>query len=187
MKTRIVILLAALMATVQALKAQEETDFVDLGSPTEVSVSYGGAPAMRWMKVYSDHWNKVSPWGAVAVSLDHRFASRLWLGMSYSISSSSTNDASEGRKGDVTWHSLMVHGRYIYTATGRWQLYGSAGVGVIISYMQPSWQPTYNRTHFAFQAVPLGAQFRVLGNFDIFAEAGYGVQGVVRAGVRVDL
>ena len=189
MKTRIIILFAVLAASIGALRAQDDDgyDGLYLGSPTEISVSYGGLPAMRWMKVYADHWQNINPWGVVAVSIDHRFATRFWAGMSYTLSSGSSGRASEGRQGSVTWHSLMMHGRLVYGWSGRWQFYGEAGVGVIISYLQPSWAPTYNRTHFAFQAAPVGVQLRVLDNFDIFAEAGFGVQGILRGGLRLDL
>lgn len=153
---------------------------------TEVCVSYGALPAMRFVPAYYNHWNRMNPWGAVAVSVDHRFADRLWLGLSYTISSASAKDVSQGREGSIAWHSLMVHSRYEYWRRGAWSAYCSLGVGVLIAYMQPEWEPTYNRTMFAFQASPVGVAWQALPNLDFFGEAGFGVQGIVRAGVRVD-
>ncbi|MCM1110643.1 MAG: porin family protein [Clostridium sp.] len=168
----------------------ENTDLVlppdEREGATEVCISYDALPAMRFISGYRNGWNHMDPWGGVTVSLDHRFAPGLWLGLSYNISSASTNDASEGRDGAITWHSLMVHSRYEYWRSGRWRLYGVVGIGVIISYMQPSWADTYNRTQFAFQVTPVGCSYRVLENLDLFADAGFGVQGILRAGFRID-
>ncbi len=188
MNKRIIIFVTVLTALCGHMKASVGNDpaIIDLGGSTELGVSYGGLPAMRWLEGYSGHWQGINPWGVVAISIDHRFAPRIWAGMSYTISSASSGNASDGREGSVVWHSLMVHGRYTYGWSGRWSFYGGGGLGVIISYMQPSWAPTYNRTHFAFQATPVAAQFRILDNFDVFAEAGFGVQGILRGGLRVD-
>ena len=182
------IIAATVVAAAMSIGANDATESIEVnpGGATELSVSYGGVPAMRWIDAYRGGWNGLQPWGVVVVSLDHRFGSRIWGGLSYTISSASADHVTDKGSGSVTWHSLMLHGRYIYGWSGRWTFYGSLGLGILVSYLQPSWAPTHTSTHLAFQATPIGAQLHLLDNFDIFAEAGFGVQGLARAGVRVD-
>lgn len=149
-------------------------------------VSYGSLPAMRFIPAYHNHWERMNPWGDVAISIDHRFAKGFWMGFSYTVSSASSNKVDSAGDGSITWHSLMLHARYEYWRSGRWKLYSSIGVGVLISYIQPEDVPTFNRTQFAFQVSPVGASFRVLNNLDLFGEAGFGVQGITRLGFRID-
>lgn len=168
------------VASAAALTATAHAD------DTQVSISYGALPAMRFLSQYDDHWTNMNPWGDVVLSIDHRFAPRLRCGMSYTISSASSDNANRLRQGSIVWHSLLAHARYDYFAKGRLSVFGAAGVGVLIAYMQPSWEDNYNRTYFAFQFSPVGVGYTVLSNFELFAEAGFGVQGIVRGGVRVD-
>lgn len=153
---------------------------------TEVSISYGVLPAVRYLSDYHDHWANMNPWGDVVLSIDHSFAPKLWCGLSYTISSASSAKANLLRQGSIVWHSLLFHSRYHYVERGPWAFYGAAGVGVLIAYMQPGWKKPYNRTFFAFQLSPVGVGYRLLSNFELFAEAGFGVQGIVKGGVRVE-
>ncbi|MDE6176660.1 MAG: hypothetical protein K2F71_03875 [Paramuribaculum sp.] len=156
------------------------------GGKTEFSVGYGGLPAMRFIPGYYNHWNKMNPWGAVVISLEHEFFPDLWLGFSYTISSASSNDVSNMRGGAIVWHSMMATARYGYFTRGRVMLYASAGVGSLSAFIQPDWAENYNRTMIGFQINPVGVALRLLDNLDIFGEAGFGVQGIARSGLRID-
>lgn len=152
---------------------------------TEVGFSYGAMPAMKNIDAYNGGWDGISPWGAVSMTIDHRFASRLKAGLSYTLSTASTDHTGVIGGGDITWHALMVNARYDWMEKGRWRLYSHAGAGVLITYFSPSWRDSYNTTRFAFQASPLGAEFDIAPSFGLFAEAGYGIEGIVQAGFRI--
>lgn len=152
---------------------------------TEVSVSYGVSPAMAHIGMYHHDWEGMGGWGAVNATVDHRFADPLWVGLSYTYSSAESDHASEGRYADVTYHVLMVNVRYEWLRRKAVTLYSHVGVGVIVSYYDPSWRDTFNRTRAAFQLSPVGVQYDVHRNIGLFAEAGYGMQGVAKVGLRV--
>ena len=155
---------------------------------TEISVGYGAESAMEHIPAYSNHWHGMNhSWGTFSFTIDHRFADRLWIGMGYTISSASADNVMQGRGGDVTWHGLLVNTRYEWLRRKNLTLYSHAGIGVLIAYMSPEWEPGYNITRFGFQASPIGVQWDLSRHAGLFAEAGYGRQGVVKVGVRVGL
>ncbi|MDE7411129.1 MAG: hypothetical protein K2M94_03730 [Paramuribaculum sp.] len=152
---------------------------------TQVSASYGASSAMYHMGAYSHNWHDVNGWGAVNFTVDHKFIPNLWLGLSYTYSSGSSNNAVGNHYGEVTWHALMVNARYEWYSRGPLKLYSHAGVGALVQYYTPSWSPSYNRSSFAFQVSPVGAEVSLLGRLGVFAEVGYGVQGVAKIGIRL--
>ncbi len=172
---------AILFAAVAATLAASARD-------TEVSVSYGAVPAMSQMAVYHDHWSGMSHcWGTVNFTIDHRFAENLWMGLNYTFSTADSEHAYDNRYGKVTWHGLMVNVRYEWAHNDALKLYSHVGVGALVEYYTPSWMDTYNRTHIGFQVSPIGAEYDITRHVGIFAEVGYGVQGIVKAGIRVGL
>lgn len=175
---RLRIIIAAAVATVAIAAGARDT---------EVSVSYGAFPATAHLGVYHNHWQGLDGWGAVNATIDHRFADPLWVGLSYTYSSANSQHASEGRYGEVTYHGLMVNVRYEWMRRSQVTLYSHVGVGVMVSYYDPSWRDSFNQTHMAFQMSPVGVQYDFHPNIGIFAEAGYGTQGVIKAGFRVGL
>lgn len=154
---------------------------------TEVSVSYGALPAMSQIPYYHDRWDGLGQtWGTVNFTIDHRFTPALWLGMSYTYSSDSSKQLNpHGKSGDIAWHGLMVNARYEWMQRGALTLYSHAGVGVLISYYSPDNRDSWNRTGCAFQINPIGVQWDFAHAAGVFAEAGYGVQGIAKVGVRV--
>lgn len=152
---------------------------------TEVSVSYGAMPAMSSLGVYHNHWHNLDYWGAVNFTIDHKFAPGLWIGLNYTYSSASSDEAWHERYGKVTWHGLMANLRYEWLQRGPVTLYSHVGIGALVEYYSPSWEDTYNRTNMAFQVSPLGLQVDAARGVGFFAEAGYGVQGIIKAGIRV--
>ncbi|MBO4956110.1 MAG: outer membrane beta-barrel protein [Muribaculaceae bacterium] len=152
---------------------------------TEISASYGIAPAMRSLGAYHHPWHTLDNWGAVNVTFDHSFAPNLWVGLSYTLSSSSSDTAYEQRYGKITYHGLMTNVRYHWCNRGPVSLYSHAGVGVLVEYFSPSWEDSYNRTTFAFQVSPLGIEFNILPGMGLFGEVGYGVQGIAKVGFRL--
>lgn len=152
---------------------------------TEISLGYGALPAMKSLGVYHGHWKGIDTWGAFNASIDHRFAPSLWVGLNYTYSSGQSHHAVDNRYGEVTWHGLMVNARYEWLTSGRWTLFSHVGVGVLVEYYSPSWEESWNRTNMAFQLSPIGAQYELMKHAALFAEAGFGVQGIIKAGVRI--
>lgn len=156
------------------------------GKTTELSVGYGGLPAMRFIPLYYNRWENINPWGAVTIALEHQFGNRWFFGFHYTISSASSASVSEGRKGAIFWHSMMAVGRYQWYERGRLSLYSALGAGTLSTFMDCDWADNYGRTVMAFQATPIGLTYILLDNVDLFSEAGYGVEGILKLGFRVD-
>lgn len=152
---------------------------------TEVSVSYGAMPAMQSLPIYHNHWHSLDNWGAINASIDHKFAPDLWLGLSYTYSSSSSSHARDDRYGKVTYHGLMANLRYHWFNRGPVSLYSHVGIGALVQYYSPSWEDSYNHTNMAFQVSPVGIQLDAAPNIGAFAEAGYGTQGIIKVGLRI--
>ena len=183
MNIKRIILPLVIAATALSSAAQDRP----LSRDTEISVSYGALPCMSQIPYYYNNWEGLGQtWGTVNFTIDHRFADAMWIGMSYTYSGDSSNliDAA-GHSGDITWHGLMVNARYEWLRRGALTLYSHAGVGVLIAYYSPDNRDSWNRTGCAFQLSPIGAQWDFSHTAGIFAEAGYGVQGIIKAGVRV--
>ena len=50
--------------------------------------------------------------------------------------------------------------------------------------MQPRHSDNYTKAYCAFQIVPIGAQVDLNRNFALFAEAGFGAQGLFQFGAK---
>lgn len=174
------------LAGLAALSASAQDYTLYPPRATEISVSYGAVPAMGHIDSYNGGWNNVKPWGSVSFTVDHRFGP-VWVGMSYTYSSASGDHVVRQGDGDLTWHGLMVNARYEWLRRRNVRFYSHVGVGCLITYFSPSWEDSYNRTRAAFQAMPLGVQYDFCRNAGLFAEVGYGIQGIAKFGVRVGL
>lgn len=172
------ILLSALIAGIAVTSASARD--------TEVSVSYGAAPAMTHIANYHDHWDGMNNcWGTVNATIDHRFGTNFWCGLSYTFSTADSNHAHNGEYGKVTWHGLMFNMRYEWLHRPGWRLYSHAGIGALVQYYSPAWEDSYNRTTMGFQVSPVGIEADLCKNVGVFAELGYGIQGIGKAGVRI--
>lgn len=159
--------------------------FSSLARDTELSVSYGASPAMNHLGAYRNDWNGLDGWGALNLTIDHRFAPALWIGLNYTYSSADSDHAWDGRYGKVVWHGVMVNVRYEWYQRAGLKLYSHVGIGALVEYYCPSWKPDYNHTNMAFQLSPVGVEYDVIPAVGLFAEAGYGCQGVAKVGIRV--
>lgn len=158
--------------------------FASNAQSTEISVSYGGYTQMDATNMH-DGWGGVSTaWGALNLGVNFRITPRIWIGPSYTFSSTSTKgpDASH-----IAYHVIMFNGRYEYYRNSIVRVYAHLGVGCDLSYMQPSWRDNYTKGYFAFQASPIGAQVDLSRNWSIFGEAGFGAQGIIQVGARLRL
>jgi len=171
---RLFILLIAVVAVATGAKAQK----------MNLSVSYGGYTLMDAAD-YHDGWNNVkSAWGALNIGFNVQLMPKLWVGPSYTFSSTSTKG---NYSSDISYHAIMINGRYDYYSNRLLTVYARAGVGAEISHMQPYDGDSYNKGYFAFQLSPVGVDVQLTPMFTMFGEAGFGAQGILQVGVRLNL
>lgn len=172
---KILVSLLAIIATVVTASAQK----------TELSVSYGGYTQMDATDMH-DGWHHVNTaWGAVNAGINFRVNPKIWIGPSYTFSSTTTKSGPDHSK--IAYHAIMLNGRYHYYRNSIITLYAKVGLGVEISHMQPRHDDSYNKAYCAFQIVPVGATFDINRDWAMFAEAGFGAQGLVQIGFRLKL
>lgn len=172
---KIILAIVAIAATVTAAQAQK----------AEVSVSYGGYTQMDATDCH-DGWNHVgNAWGALNVGANFNVLPKLWLGPSYTFSSTSQTGNHTGK---VAYHAIMLNGRYEYYRNSIVKVYGHLGLGAVISHMQPGHGfDSYNKGYFAYQISPVGADVSLTKRLTMFGELGFGAQGLIQAGVRIKI
>lgn len=149
---------------------------------TELTLSYGGYTQMDAMNMH-DGWGGVNTaWGALNLGLNFRVARDIWVGPSYTFSSTSTKGPHPSH---IAYHVIMVNGRFGYYSNSIVKLYAKVGLGVDLSYMQPKGGDNYTKGYFAFQLVPIGAQVDLNRNWALFGEAGFGAQGLLQFGAKL--
>lgn len=148
----------------------------------EVQVGYGGFTQMDCTDMHDD-WSHVNTaWGAVTAGVNFKVAPKVWIGPSYTFSSTSTKGGKNASH--IAYHVIMLNGRYEYYRNSFMTMYGHVGLGADISYMQPKHDDNYTKGYFAFQVSPIGANFNLSKSVDFFAELGFGAQGLLQAGFR---
>ena len=102
---------------------------------TELTIGYGGYTQMDASDCH-DGWHGVkNAWGALTAGLNFRVANKLWIGPSYTFSSTTTKGGPH--RSHIAYHALLANGKYDYYRNSVVTLYGHLGLGVIVSYMQP--------------------------------------------------
>lgn len=147
----------------------------------EITASYGAYTQMDATNMH-DGWHGVNTaWGALNLGVNFRVTPKIWIGPSYTFSSTSTKgpDASH-----IAYHAVMFNGRYQYYGNSIVKLYAKLGLGVEFSYMQPKGGDNYTKSYCAFQIVPIGAQVDLSRSVAMFGEVGFGAQGMFQFGFR---
>ena len=148
----------------------------------EVTLSYGAYTQMDAMNMH-DGWEGVNTaWGALNAGVNFKVADKIWIGPSYTFSSTTTEGGP--KHSSIAYHAVMFNGRYHFYSNSIVSLYAKLGLGVEFSYMQP--RHSYNNTtaYCAFQIVHIVAQVDLNLNFALFAEAGFGAQGLFQFGAK---
>jgi len=169
------LILATVIAATFATKAQK----------TELYVGYGGYTQMDATDMHDDWGGVNNAWGAVTVGVNFKLAPKLWVGPSYTISSTTTKGGPE--HSSILYNVVMLNGRYQYWNNSIVKLYGHLGLGVEISHMMPKHFDSYNKTYFAYQITPLGAEAKIANNISLYGELGFGAQGLLQVGCRFGL
>lgn len=151
---------------------------------TEITIGYGGYTQMDATDCHDD-WSHVNnAWGALTAGVNFRVLRNFWIGPSYTFSSTTTKGEHHS---SIAYHAIMLNGRYEYYRNNIVTLYGRVGLGAEISHMMPRHGDSYNKTYFAYQFTPLGAQVGISRTAMIFGELGFGAQGLVQVGFRFRL
>lgn len=152
---------------------------------TEIQVGYGGYTQMDATDCH-DGWNHVNTaWGALTAGVNFKIAPKMWLGPSYTFSSTKTDGGKHASK--IAYHAIMLNGRYEYYRTSKVTVYAHLGLGAVVSHMQPHEHDSYNCTYFAYQISPLGAQIGLSRSASLFGELGFGAQGLLQVGFRFNI
>lgn len=171
---KILVAVLAGIATVSAASAQS----------TEITASYGAYTQMDATNMH-DGWDHVNTaWGALNLGLNFRVNNKIWLGPSYTFSSTTTEGPHHS---NIAYHAVMLNGRYHYYSNSIVKMYAKVGLGVEFSYMQPRDHDNYTKSYCAYQIVPLGVQVDLQRNWAMFAEAGFGAQGLFQFGFKLRL
>ena len=152
---------------------------------TTIYASYGGYTQMDACNNHDDWANVHTAWGAVNAGFDFHVAPKFSIGPSYTFSSCCTDGGQLASH--IAYHAVLLNAKYDYYRSGMWSLYGHLGAGVVISHMQPKFFESYNKVYFAGQISPLGVRAALSSNFNMFAEVGFGAQGVAQVGFSLDL
>lgn len=149
-----------------------------------ISASYGGYTQMDACDM-SDGIHASPAWGALTVVANFNVAPKLWIGPSYTFSSAKVKSSSSS---SLYYHAILFNARYDYYRNSICTVYAHGGIGVDIT-RKPALgcagEPG-NSTYFAFQASPVGAEVQLSREFTIFGEAGFGAQGLLQAGFRIN-
>lgn len=152
---------------------------------TEITASYGAYTQMDASNMH-DGWHGVNTaWGALNLGANFKILPKFWLGPSYTFSSTTTKGGPD--HSNIAYHAVMINARYHYYANSIVSLYAKAGLGVEFSYMQPRGGDNYTKSYCAFQIVPIGAQVDLNRTWAMFAEAGFGAQGLFQFGFKLKL
>ena len=136
-------------------------------SAQQIQLGYGGFTQMDNSDMH-DGGSINNAWGA------------LTAGVSYTFSSASFKHSDE----NAYYHVLMANAFYRYYSNSIVRLYGHLGIGADITHLSDD---RGTKGYFAFQISPLGAEVGLSPKTAIFAELGYGAQGLLQAGVRFNL
>ena len=152
---------------------------------TEITASYGAYTQMDASDM-KDGWDHVNTaWGALNLGVNFRVMRNIWIGPSYTFSSTTTKGGPH--HSNIAYHAIMLNGRYHYYRNSIVTLYGKLGLGVEFSHMQPRGDDSYTKSYCAFQIVPVGAEVGINRSLSMFGELGYGAQGLLQVGLKIRL
>lgn len=154
----------------------------------QIQAGYGGYTQMDALDM-ADGGHVKTAWGAVTGGFTYRVSPKVRLGATYTFSSA---NYSKPATASAYYHALLFNGFYDYYRQGDLKLYGHVGLGFDITHMSNGVQGrpdhwSYNQSYFAFQVSPLGAEYNIGSGCNLFGELGFGAQGLLQVGVRVNI
>ena len=169
---KVLFMLVALMGIAFGASAQR----------AQLQIGYGGYTQMDATDMH-DYGAVNNAWGALTAGVNFKVAPKCYIGGTYTFSSASYKHSDDA---NAYYHVVMLNGRYDYYRTSIVNLYAHLGLGVCFTHMaDDDWHK--NKSYFAFQAVPLGAEVGISRAASIFGELGFGAQGLLHVGFRFNL
>ena len=142
---------------------------------------YGGYTLMDACDYHDDLGKVKTAWGALNVGVNFKVLPNFWLGPSYTFSSSQFKHSDI----DLYYHVIMLNGRYDYYRNRMVTMYAHVGLGVDITHMDLP-NDTRNKGYFAYHIAPIGVDVPLSRSFTLFGEVGFGAQGLLQVGGRVN-
>jgi hypothetical protein len=151
---------------------------------TELQLGYGGYTQMDATDMHGGYGKVKSAWGALTAGINFNVLPNLWIGPSYTFSSSEFKHHDDD---NLYYHVIMLNGRYAYYRTSVFKMYAHLGVGADITHISSEDHDSENKGYFAFQISPLCFEAGVGSGVSLFGELGFGAQGLLNVGVRIGL
>ena len=149
---------------------------------TYLQLGYGGYTQMDCMDMH-DGGAINNAWGAVTAGVGVKVLPSFSLGLTYTFSSASYKHVEDA---NAYYHVVMLNGKYDYWSNSIVRLYAHGALGVDISHLSAGdWSE--NKAYCAFQISPLGAEVGLSRVATMFGEVGFGAQGLVQVGVKLNL
>lgn len=148
----------------------------------ELQAGYGGYTMMDCCDMH-DGGNANTAWGAFTTGVYFKVLPKFKLGGTYTISTSSYKHAHDT---NIYYHVFMLNGQYQYWRNSIVNLYMHVGIGVDVTHMTAG-DYSKNKCYFAMQASPLGAEVNLSRSCTMFGELGFGAQGLMQVGFRLNL
>ncbi len=149
---------------------------------TQLQIGYGGYTQMDCSDMH-DGGSINNAWGAITAGVNFKIMPKFSIGFTYTFSSASykhTDDA------NAYYHVIMFNGKYDYWRNSIVRLYAHGALGADITHI--SWDGySKNKSYFAFQLSPIGAEVGISRVATMFGEFGYGAQGLIQVGFRLNL
>ncbi|MCM1163202.1 MAG: outer membrane beta-barrel protein [Muribaculaceae bacterium] len=169
---RLIFILCAVMGLAFGASAQR----------AQLQIGYGGYTQMDATDMH-DYGAVNNAWGAVTAGVNFKVMPSFMLGASYTFSSASYKHADDA---NAYYHVFMLNGKYNYWRNSIVTLYAHGALGVCLTHMaDDDWHK--NKSYFAFQASPLGAEVGLSRVTTMFGELGFGAQGLLQVGFRFNL
>ncbi|MCM1522384.1 MAG: outer membrane beta-barrel protein [Muribaculaceae bacterium] len=148
----------------------------------QFQIGYGGYTQMDATDMH-DYGAVNNAWGALTAGVNFKVAPSFMLGATYTFSSASYKHSDDA---NAYYHVFMLNGKYDYWRNSIVTLYAHGALGVCLTHMaDDSWHK--NKSYFAFQASPIGAEVGLSRVTSMFGEIGFGAQGLLQVGFRFNM
>lgn len=148
----------------------------------QLQIGYGGYTQMDCTDMH-DGGSINNAWGAVTAGVGFKVMPSFSLGLSYTFSSASFKHVEDA---NAYYHVIMLNGKYDYWSNSIVCLYAHGALGVDITHLAAG-DYSKNKAYCAFQVSPLGAEVGLSRVATMFGELGFGAQGLVQVGVKLNL
>ncbi len=149
---------------------------------TQLQIGYGGYTQMDCCDMH-DGGAINNAWGALTAGVNFKVMPKFAIGFTYTFSSASYKGSGDA---NAYYHVIMFNGKYDYWRNSIVSLYAHGALGVDITHISAGGYST-NKSYFAFQASPIGAEVGLSRVATMFGEFGFGAQGLIQVGFRLNL